>query len=129
MSQDANEYRSCLTKIRHETYYGAYLHLWRGLKDLSLDIYLCVYCGKYHVGHGTTSSTRATRIKLLSDKRKIALSIDRHKKKIEKDRKALKNFTTSLVARNALKEKIEMHSQQIERLEEAIDRINQSLDA
>lgn len=40
----------CIGKIGHTSRKGAFAEMKRA-KDLSLSIYQCPHCGKYHVGH------------------------------------------------------------------------------
>ena len=44
------QYRVCVRKIRHYTMRSAKEHM-RKLDDPGLHVYLCPYCGRYHVGH------------------------------------------------------------------------------
>lgn len=54
INKERKIYHRCGRKIRHESYQSALIHL----KDLEqkdgdngLNIYLCRYCGGFHVGH------------------------------------------------------------------------------
>lgn len=57
MQKDLNQSRTCTGKVGHPDYTSAYIAL-KKMRDLSLDVYKCTYCQKWHIGYSETSRRR-----------------------------------------------------------------------